>query len=139
MSLKTWKEEFYPIDANKVSKEDALAHSLKKWIGLRPENLRKHYVSVSGISLYEVDLIEFESLEITGDSCALCCHHATMECEDCPLAKFRNGISCVKETENEISSPWWRFVYYCEVEPMITLLNRAMEKYGKPKTETIPE
>lgn len=40
MSLKTWKLEFYPVEASTVSKEDALDHSLRKWEGLTEENLK---------------------------------------------------------------------------------------------------
>lgn len=39
MSLETWKEEFYPIPADEVPESQALAHSLRKWEGLRKENL----------------------------------------------------------------------------------------------------
>ena len=35
MSLKSWKAEFYPVTASRVSKKNALEHSLKKWEGLK--------------------------------------------------------------------------------------------------------
>lgn len=43
MSLITWKAKFYPEPANaRMSKRDALLHSLRKWEGLTKENLKKH-------------------------------------------------------------------------------------------------
>lgn len=50
MSLQTWKEKYYPEDAAKfntlpLSKENiaaALKHSIRKWIGLRPANRKRH-------------------------------------------------------------------------------------------------
>jgi hypothetical protein len=41
MSLESWKAEFYPIPADEVKKKDALAHSLRKWEGLRKEQSRE--------------------------------------------------------------------------------------------------
>ena len=42
MDSAAWCEEFYSVDAKDVPKQEAVAHSLKKWIGLLPENLAKH-------------------------------------------------------------------------------------------------
>ena len=54
MSIATWKKEFYsPI--SKCPKSKAAAHSLKKWIGLRPENLAKHGLEAERSFLYKND------------------------------------------------------------------------------------
>ena len=37
MSIRTWKEEFYPKRAQETTKAEALDHSILKWVGLRPE------------------------------------------------------------------------------------------------------
>ncbi len=50
MSLATWKAEFYPFTAEKCAAEfpeEALDHSIRKWEGLSPENLKKHGVLLS--------------------------------------------------------------------------------------------
>lgn len=42
--LEAWKEEFYPISAKEAADqglEAALLHSIQKWKGLLPENLRR--------------------------------------------------------------------------------------------------
>lgn len=43
MSIKTWKEEFYPVKPRKsMTTKEAIEHSLRKWEGLRKSNLKKH-------------------------------------------------------------------------------------------------
>lgn len=44
MSIKSWRKEFIPIPASKISKEDAVEHCLQRWIGFLPENLEKHNI-----------------------------------------------------------------------------------------------
>lgn len=41
MSLAAWKAEHYPVDAANVPAEEAVAHSLRKWRGLRPRVLER--------------------------------------------------------------------------------------------------
>lgn len=114
MSLKSWKKEFYPIGASEVDEQDAVAHSLRKWIGLRQENLDKHDVSHSwdGIS-YKKD-----SLPIGAPSCALCQHHyiPKRSCESCPLHEYL-GRPCDGD-----DSPYAAFVDDDGPEPMISAL-----------------
>lgn len=47
MSYQTWAEKFYPVAAELVPEEQALAHSLQKWKGLTEENLDAHGLSLS--------------------------------------------------------------------------------------------
>lgn len=103
MSLKSWYEEFYPVSASKVSKEDALEHSIQKWKGLLPENLKKHEVAYrwEEVSpLYDTD--NTLPLSIGSASCALCQHWYDGEyaCPECPLVKAGH-ICC-----NEPGSAW---------------------------------
>ena len=42
MSLKTWKKEFYPQSAKRTKQSEAVEHSLHKWRGILPANLKKH-------------------------------------------------------------------------------------------------
>ena len=114
MSLETWKSEFYPIDADKVEAEDAISHSLNKWIGLQPENLAKHDVRAS---LYDGITDGSDRMYVGGDACALCFHHYDQDwcddddedadpCGECPLKMARGGVPCDKVREDEVRSPW---------------------------------
>jgi hypothetical protein len=72
MSLQTWKEEFYPIPASECRKEDAVKHSLRKWIGLKKENLKKHGLRhLGGSWISEVENNE-NGIVTSSPSCALC-------------------------------------------------------------------
>jgi len=44
MSLKTWKEEFYPVEAEDAASNpiEATKHSIQKWKGAMAESLEKH-------------------------------------------------------------------------------------------------
>lgn len=122
MSLKTWIEEFYPIEARLAVDDDVQAceHSIRKWMGLRRENLMKHGVVMNVRVVTEVapesgtdylDIPDDKTFWINSGSCVLCQRHynefADVEdqCETCPL--FRSlGYSCDDEQydeENEIS------------------------------------
>ncbi len=51
MGIATWKKEFYP-PISKVTRANAIDHSLKKWIGLREENLKRHDLKLSNFTVY---------------------------------------------------------------------------------------
>lgn len=89
MSFQTWMEEFYPnplpsnVKSISMTLKQACQHSLQKWIGLRPENLKKHHVILLKMSLgiwaideifsKEISLSSIKhKLKISGESCALC-------------------------------------------------------------------
>lgn len=98
MSLKSWLEEFYPVPASEVSKEDALEHSIQKWNGLLPENLEKHQVSYRWEEVQSWNENElFYPLSISSTSCALCQHwyDENKGCPECPLVKA--GHICCEE------------------------------------------
>lgn len=121
MSLKTWKEEFYKVEASQVPQEEALQHSLTKWIGLRRENLAKHEVERNGFLLGDTDII----LAIDGTSCALCLLYVDESCHSCPLRKakedqgyFYTGDHCWKEYSIQIRTG--------NPEPMIRLIQKAI-------------
>jgi hypothetical protein len=139
MSLASWKKEFYRIPASKVSKRNALQHSLKKWIGLKPCNRKKHKVSlVYGSLVDDSDVVAFEegcrngyieidSFDIDNTTCALCKHFFSSKyldnhCKDCLLVKA-NFMSCEDDY-----SPFDLFVNKGLVSPMITALEKAQEK-----------
>lgn len=135
MSLKTWKEEFYPVDAESVSEEDALDHSLRKWIGLKPENLKKHGVfKVSGWRSIVDKNDEYDSMLIDGVSCSLCKFYlgdeVDSQCESCPLTAQRGGRACDESTEPGSyfnDSPYANFTERDDPQAMIDLIQGAID------------
>ena len=153
MSLETWKAEFYPIEADKTTKEQAIEHSLRKWQGLTPENLKKHGViheRFAGV----IDENDFragkptymypEAVPIDAGTCALC-HHYHSEpddggylddeepddyCGECPL-KLTRHATCDNARDDENTSPWSAFnsPYNApsDPQPMIFWLQKALE------------
>lgn len=129
MSLKTWKAEFYPKPASRVSKKDALAHSLQKWEGLKNANLKKHGVESYG---REITSADNNGLDIDEHSCALCKHYADLDCFGCPIYKVR-GMRC-DEDENGIggdNSPYVLFTTRNNPLPMLRLLKAAQKAESK--------
>lgn len=116
MSLKSWRAEFYPVDATEVSTKDALEHSIQKWKGLLPANLEKHYVIH-----YDNEVVDpsGDSLDIDSTSCALC-HHwwdGHFYCPQCPLVKA--GFRCCN-----LQGSAWR-ERYDNPERMVSELERS--------------
>lgn len=126
MSLKTWKEEFYPIDAEYVSEEDAVEHSLRKWIGLRKENLDKHRISTGWTGISDGD----EDVYIDSSTCALCQRYfddeAVNECASCPLFDLLG-----KRCDNGDDSPFVIWGEYENPEPMIAALEQLVKHNGE--------
>lgn len=117
MSIKTWKKEFYPKSAaSRMSKKAAIEHSIKKWEGLLPENLKKHEVVIDVCGNIHDDEIKFE---ISDQSCALCQKYWVECCIKCPLYK-KLGFVCGKG-KIEAGDGW---VYYMEEgDPELMLKN----------------
>lgn len=88
MSMKTWKEKFYPVEPSKsMTKRKAVEHSLLKWRGLLSSNLEKHGLVVYGSYIQE-DGNSIEDLRIDDKSCALCVKYGYGSgCMICPLGK----------------------------------------------------
>lgn len=133
MSLKTWKEEFYPVEADKVPEEHAIAHSLQKWIGLRKENLEKHKCKITDRLPRSVvnDHTTKDSLPITWKSCALCQHYdgpeeEYHECNGCPLKQLRDRPCDQAVLDSDEEAPYTIFVATLDPEPMIELLEQAL-------------
>ena len=131
MSLKTWKEEFMPTEACDTSKEEAYDHVLRKWIGLREENLRRHglrrfYASIRG----KYNDIPY-SMSVDCSTCAFCLHYlkpAGVGCGSCPLFKSL-GASCDRRDGGyPARSPYDEFLLDGNPEPMISAI--LMSRYG---------
>lgn len=132
MSLETWTKEFYPISADECKEEDALDHSLQKWMGLRKGNLEKHKVVRNGkLVIQDKDF----NLRIDCDSCALCTHYLAeneliYNCDKCPLSILRDFIPC-DEGHSLDESPYLYFTDRGDPELMIALIQKAIEMKGK--------
>jgi hypothetical protein len=136
MSLKDWKEEFYPIPAGEVPIDDAIEHSLQKWIGLRKENLNRHNVWYDP-SRREVRGMGHTStpVEISSKSCALCHRYIKYEgkypgCGACPLVAVRT-VPCDRSTDGSYMNPWRSFTVHENPEPMIDLIQAALRASAK--------
>lgn len=79
MSMKSWMSEFYPIPAKLMygaSDEVCILHSLRRYEGLKPENLLKHGLKLIDYILMEPDTNK--SLGISSFHCALCIKYPTV-------------------------------------------------------------
>lgn len=132
MSIESWKAEFYSEPADEVPELLALAHSLKKWEGLREANLARH-----DLARCLKDLLGANSRTFTvnGKTCALC--HLYMDvcanddaCAECPLRKVR-GRPCDLSRRPTESSPYEAYLFSGDPEPMIRLIKRAIKAQGK--------
>lgn len=111
MSLKTWKEEFYIIPAGaagRKTKLEAIEHSLQKWMGTTPANLKKHGVIYEDHEVREPFFrgrmfYEVPSFEFTANSCSLCEKYAVVnwmeptDCTKCPLSERNGRKDCIRE------------------------------------------
>ena len=130
MSLETWREEFYPVEpSKKMTKRQAVEHSLKKWQGLSKGNLNKHKVYKE----YSYIKYENDDFRIDGFSCALCYKYLDYslsspdDCKKCPLFKTL-GHPCDKDMNlNVVGSPYniWRNTG--NPRPMIKALKQTLE------------
>jgi hypothetical protein len=124
MSLQTWIEEFYPIPADVIAatKDElkCVESCIKKWEGLKVENLAKHDViciiytlmdkSVDPFIDQSVDTVTVEKFShfVSSKTCALCLMHGeftahkqpTVYCAECILCILR-GVPCDNYTNAE--------------------------------------
>lgn len=132
MSLETWLEEFCPVPAEKMVRKTRLQvveRDLKKWIGLRKTNLRKHGVKKSGRS----DISGAgETFSIDGDTCGLC-HRYDGNCKPCPISVVRGGLNCDRSHVQDSHSPYSSFTYLDNPEPMIRVLRKAKKMLEEKK------
>ena len=73
-------------------------------------------------------------LHIDSDSCSLCCYHRGgsygQGCAECPLFHAGMGLACYEDTL-ETRSPWGVWMRNRDPEPMIALLEKALNE-SKP-------
>lgn len=137
MSLKKWKEKFYPIPAEETPKEKAIEHSLNKWKGLRV--LEEFDLKKDGRCIIENN--EEDLLMIDATSCALCYWYTNENdfkiscCETCPLYLIRE-IACDEQLDsggksNNDESPYQIWKIDEDPEPMITLLGEVLRRQNE--------
>ncbi len=138
MSLKSWKEEFYPIRASSAeaidTEEAALRHTELKWTGLLKENLEKHnlkwdyeaevFANISDEDeYYEDDDYDVDCFTVGDINCALCQRHpGIFQCSACSLCQeAKNCCSGGKGSElNE-------FMEYGNASPMLKLIRKTLK------------
>lgn len=121
MSIETWKAEFYsPVE--ETTKKDAIDHSLRKWEGLKANNLKRHGLgrTLDG-DLYDL-ATRLRVFGVDGYTCALCHHYYTLEdrCRNCPIAKFLK-----KDRVESCDGQYSAYTQKGRITPMITLLKKV--------------
>jgi hypothetical protein len=127
MSLQTWKDEFYSDPNVKMTKKQVIQHSLKKWTGLRKENLEKHDCRYNG-SRGQIEDGYDEPLGIDTGSCALCVKYLNWDadinnvCRKCPLYE-----SLGEQCDAYGNSPFQIWIGTHDPEPMIEALEKLLK------------
>jgi len=134
MSIETWKQEFYAVEASVVGNDTdvvLLEHSIKKWEGLQTENLERHELRVDCARIVDVGGVNFY---INSESCALCrkClfFNEQASCAPCPLYKVRGGVACDRvdaDADGDDISPFEAWRDRADPEPMLTWLRKALK------------
>jgi hypothetical protein len=96
MSLRTWADEFYPVDARDLVEQtqdhkELIAHALRKWEGLRKEHLDRHGLYARQLVLHEKAGPHRHKI-INASSCTLCLVYGgatATKCSECPLTSVR--------------------------------------------------
>lgn len=140
MSFTSWKKEFYPVAASRVLERKALDHSIQKWKGLLPENLKRHKVELVRVLGFHPKVRGFVDglpgknfLRINADSCALCHHYEGVdedgqdsdECHQCPLYQHL-GTRC--DSDDMPFSTFAKGMFASNPLPMIEALEIAKRK-----------
>ena len=136
MSLKSWKEEFYPTPASDFDRDsnpvEIVRHSLNKWRGLLPENMSYHDVKYNIVNNI-VDSNTREEFGIDTASCSLCqVFKGCGACIDCPLYKVRSGIRCDEPRAGKDNGPFDRHTRTGDPKPMIEWLGKTLELVENP-------
>lgn len=147
MSLRNWIADYYPETAENIVQRtrdplDLLDHSLRKWMGLRPDVLSRYGLKVIRSSTEgPVKIVDMDDLEwylpIDCNSCSLCCAYPDDDCSDCPLLLAR-GIPCDQKTDlayiDETRAPFVSFFEDADPEPMIDLIEQARRMILRERT-----
>lgn len=127
MTLRTWKKEFYPVDAaHPMTERQAIQHSLKKWEGLLKINLKKHKMEDIGSFVSDSKGYYFE---VDSSTCSLCekYFHKVGTCEGCPLYKSLGSRKC--HSWLTLNSPYSEWLNNGDPKPMIRALRKTLKDY----------
>jgi hypothetical protein len=127
MSLKTWKEKFYPKKPTKrMTKVEAVEHCLLKWSGLTRTNLKAHNVDIT----LSGDIFGHDGIfYVDSESCALCIKYYDYytpddsPCNKCPLYESLDDMRC--DARNE--SPYGQWRQDKNPKPMIKALKKTLK------------
>lgn len=124
MSIETWKAEFYPTNPRKrMTKLEAIEHSLKKYEGTTKNAMAKHKVMMAGGMTLEDD--NLDSFSFDAETCALCVKYMDRNygdsCYKCPL-KMAAGRDCLHPTSE--------YEKFCvgDNRPMLKLLRGMLRR-----------
>ena len=144
MRLITWKKTFYRVPADTdMNTLEAIDHSLKKWIGLRAENMEKHGLEKKTGATGYLSIITdgSEIMRIGTVSCALCVKFypdpksEQHNCVDCPLYVANGRRRCDEDNENGVNLFFiWNSKITCDPEPMIAALRRTSNLQYRRRT-----
>lgn len=126
MSLKEWKEKYYPITAEEIANTKGVGpikliqHSLQKWKGLRLQEMGKYDLLATEKFIHCHGTLK--NLSISNISCSLCQKYLSIipPCNKCPIYKT-NKRECFVEFDLWIKER--------DPEPMIKLLEQTLEFY----------
>ena len=144
MSINSWKKEFYSIPAESECLDTDLKridHSLQKWVGLLPENLKKHGINKI-LHSSRIEDSKGDTFLIDSESCALCFEYlfpSNKSCHRCPLYLVNESTCCDQSKEIDSFSPYGEFSWKENPKPMIQLLIETRELVGKDKFEESPD
>ena len=130
MGIESWKREFYK-SIDRAIKDDisAVKHSLVKWNGLLPENLKAHNLE----SIHDDCIVVGRNgakFEINGDTCALCVAHNFSDCDACPLFKTLGNRKCYTN-RGFTSVPFDVYQSEGNPVPMIKALEKTLKRLEK--------
>lgn len=132
MTLKTWKQKFYPITAKQAARGGvvkAVQHSLLKWEGLRDKNLKKHGIEYV-YAYFDSRITDGKSaMDIDARSCSLCEKFADAPnyCRKCPIYESRGEVRCDMPKKGEDASPYEEMLRKGNPLPMIKTLRKALK------------
>ena len=124
MTLKAWKEKYYPKEASKdMTTVQALDHSILKWSGLSEATLDSFALTRNG---FIVDDDNEGGCFIVGiGTCALCVKFFDDFCAGCPLYEVHGNTPCCEELGDEQVSPYNKFIVNGNPRPMLRWLHKA--------------
>lgn len=126
MSVETWKQEFYPTEAEDNIDDDTMAlnHCIVKWKGLTEDNLKKHNLKKLWCD-DDIVGIDGKKFSVNQNTCALCQIYYTDWCAGCPLIKM--GFTMCGGDDPGRNDPYSDFYENNNPQPMIEALEKTLE------------